>query len=46
MHGPSDAEAVAESEEHMFHFMNRLYILSKYGSDTAKDCEVVGKIKV
>jgi hypothetical protein len=39
-----DADAVAESEEHVsFH---EQIILSKYGSDTAKDCEVVGKIKV
>jgi hypothetical protein len=33
-----------KSEEHAsFH---EQIILSKYGSDTAKDCEVVGKVKV
>jgi hypothetical protein len=39
-----DADTVAESEEYVsFH---KEIILSKYGSDIAKDCEVVGKIKV
>jgi hypothetical protein len=39
-----DAESVAESEEHVsFH---DTIMLSKYGSDTAKDCKVEGKIKV
>jgi hypothetical protein len=42
--GRTDADAAAESEEHVsFH---EQIILFKYRSDTAKDCEVVGKIKV
>jgi hypothetical protein len=41
-HGRTDADAAAESEEHVY-FQEQI-ILSKYGSDT--DCEVVSKIKV
>ena len=43
-HGRTDADAAAESEEHVsFH---EQIIRSKYEIDTVKDYEVVGKIKV
>jgi hypothetical protein len=42
-----DAEAVAESEEHVsFHERRELIIWSKYGIDTPKNYKVVGKRKV
>jgi hypothetical protein len=44
MHRQTVADAAAESEEHVS-FQEQI-IRFKYGSDTAKDCEVVGKIKV
>jgi hypothetical protein len=47
MHGQTDAEAAAESEEHVsFHELHEQIIWSKYGIDTPKDCKVVCKRKV
>jgi hypothetical protein len=47
MHGQMDAEAAAESEEHVsFHELHEQNIRFKNVIDTHKDCKVVGKIKV
>jgi hypothetical protein len=47
MHGRMDAEAAADSDEHVsFHELHEQIIWSKYEIDTPKDCKFVGKRKV